>query len=73
MYLSENHYLINREQHQDRLREIEHQRLINLVGQQGSGSKLYRKACSKFGSMMVTWGSKLQSYAATTSYASVTQ
>ena len=63
----EMHYLVYKEQYKDRLRDMEHQQLLQAAGlQQGISLKLYRKAVSWLGVQMVKWGSKLQSYDATT-------
>ena len=63
MYLPETYYLVCREQHKDRLREIEHQRLLRIAKLEPSLSKkLYRKAIRWLGIQMVKWGAKLQNY-----------
>ena len=64
MLTPEMHYSVYKEQHKDRLREIEHQHLLQAAGlQQSISSKLYRRTVSWLGIQMVKWGSKLQSYA----------
>jgi len=60
MYLSENHYAINHEQHQDRLRELERRQLRQVAGWEGLNSKIYRETVSWLGIQLVSWGSKLQ-------------
>jgi len=61
MYLSEIHYLINREQHQDRLRELERYQLRRLAEGQRLSSKVYQEAVGWLGTQLVNWGTKLQS------------
>jgi hypothetical protein len=62
MYLSENHYLVNHEQHLDRLRNLEHRQLCQVAGWQGFSSKLYQETVSRLGIQLVNWGTKLQSF-----------
>jgi hypothetical protein len=63
MYLPETYYLVCREQHNDRLREIEHQRLLRMVKlETGLSKKLYREAIRWLGIQMIKWGKKLQNY-----------
>lgn len=68
MYSPETHVLIHQEQYQDRLREIERQRLVRLVAQQNSDATLARRTARWLGAQMVTWGSKLQRYAVVKPY-----
>ena len=64
MHTPEMHYLVYKEQHKDRLREIEHQRLLKIAGLQESASlKLFRQLLKWLGRQMVRWGTKLQGYA----------
>jgi hypothetical protein len=73
MLLPDSHTLVNHQQHQDRLREIEHLRLLHLIEQQSIASKVYQRIVSWLGIQLVNWGTKLQEYAVATHYASVTQ
>lgn len=66
MLSPELHYLVSQEQHKDRLRDLEHQQLLQAAGlQAGVNFKPHRQAAGWLGSQMVKWGSKLQSYGAT--------
>ena len=67
MFSPETSYLVHQEQHKDRLREIEHQQLLQAAGLQGVSLKSSRKAVSWLGTQMVKWGSKLQGYDVTPS------
>ena len=60
MYLPDSHNLVDHERYQDRLREIEHLRLLRLVERQSLGSKVYRVTVSWLGTQLVNWGTKLQ-------------
>ena len=65
MFTPEMDYMVYQEQHRDRLRKIEHQRLLQIAGQrQNNSPKLYRQSVSWLGSQLVKWGSQLQRYAA---------
>ena len=58
MHSPQVHYLIHKTQYQDRLREIEHDHLLQVAGL--SKDSNYRKAAWWLGMQMVKWGSKLQ-------------
>jgi hypothetical protein len=63
MYSLEINHLVSQEQHKDRLREIEHQQLLQAAGlEQDAGLKSHRKAASWLGSQMMKWGEKLQGF-----------
>lgn len=63
MHSLEIDYLVMQEQHKDRLRNIERERLIQAAGlQHGIDLKSYRKVTGWLGKQMVKWGSKLQEY-----------
>ena len=63
MHSLEIDYLVVQEQHKDRLRELERERLLQAAGlRQGVDLKSYRKAANWLGKQMVKWGSKLQDY-----------
>jgi hypothetical protein len=56
-------FLIHEERIKDRLREIEHQRLLRVAGLQESTTlKLYQQFLKWLGRQMVKWGTKLQNY-----------
>jgi hypothetical protein len=57
-------YLVAKQQHLDRLRNIERQRLLRAArGNQINSLKPYRQAISWLGAQMVKWGTRLQAYA----------
>jgi hypothetical protein len=60
MYLSEVHYLVNHEQHQDRLRALEGYQLRQIAGGQGFSSKVYREIVGWLGTQLISWGTRLQ-------------
>ena len=60
MYLSEVHYLVNHEQHRDRIRRFERYQLRRLVERPGLNSKVYRETVSWLGTQLVNWGTRLQ-------------
>ena len=60
MYLSEIHYLVNREKHQDRLRELERYQLRRLAEGQRLSSKVYRETVGWLGTQLINLGTKLQ-------------
>lgn len=63
MHSLEIDYLVIQQQHKDRLRNIEHEQLLQVAKlQPGINTKLYRKTTSWLGRQMVKWGSKLQEY-----------
>jgi len=61
MYSPEMFIAIHHQQYQDRLREIERQRLLKTIGGQSLSSKVYQKAVGWLGTQLVNWGTKLQS------------
>ena len=74
MFSLEVDYLVILEQHKDRLRAIEYQRLFHAAGlQQIVKVKAHQKAISWLGARMVAWGAKLQSYALSVNIAGETQ
>lgn len=63
MFSLEVNFLVQQEQHQDRLRDMERRQLLQTVARQpNAGLTLYHKAAGWLGDRLVTWGSKLQSY-----------
>ena len=61
MFSDEITYLVNKECHKDRLREIESQRLIQAAGLQQPHNKGWPgKVANWAASQLVVWGSKLQ-------------
>ncbi len=63
MYFTETHTQVIHEKYQDRLREIERQRLVRLVEGPDVKSKLYQTSVRWLGIQLVAWGTKLQQYA----------
>lgn len=65
MFSNEINILVHKEQHQDRLRRIEQQRLVRLAkGQPAGGIQAHRRAIGWAGAQMVKVGVKLQAFAA---------
>ena len=63
MHSLEIEFLVMKEQHKDRLRELERERLLQAAKlQHGVDLKSYRKAANWLGGQMVKWGSKLQEF-----------
>ena len=63
MHSLEIDYLVVQEQHKDRLRTIERERLAQATKlQHRLNLKLYRRVTNWLGKQMVKWGSKLQEY-----------
>ena len=62
MYLLETYVAVNRQQYLDRLREVERQRLLKIVGRQSLSSRVYRRIGSWLGIQLVNWGAKLQQH-----------
>jgi hypothetical protein len=63
MFSLEVNFLVQQEQHKDRLRNIERRQLLQAVDKQPNvGLTVYRKAAGWLGDRLVTWGAKLQSY-----------
>jgi hypothetical protein len=61
MFSDEIAYLVNKECHKDRLRELERQRLIQTAGLQQANNKGWPgKVANWAASQLVEWGSKLQ-------------
>ncbi|MBN1217660.1 MAG: hypothetical protein JXM69_01930 [Anaerolineae bacterium] len=60
----ETHVMVYQEQLNDRLRKIQHQRLLQAAGlYNGVSLNLYRQSISWLGTQLVKWGSALQSLA----------
>jgi len=64
MFTPQAYYSIYQEQHQDRMRELRRYQLLQAAGLQQDSLKLSRQAVGWFGTQMVNWGLKLQSYVA---------
>ncbi len=63
MFSPEINLLVQQEKCKDRLRDIEHQQLLQAAGvQRVANLQSHRKAAGWLGKQMVKWGSKLQNY-----------
>ena len=63
MLPNEVNYRVSFEQHQDRLRAMERQQLIELAGlQQPANQGIHRRVVAWVGGQMVRWGMALQNY-----------
>ena len=60
MYSPETYLIVTRQQYLDRLREVERQKLLKIVGWQSLGSRVYHRAGSWLGTQLVNLGTKLQ-------------
>ena len=61
MLSPEINHLVGQEQQKDRMREIEHHQLLQVVGPQHMASATSRrKAAGWLGTQMVKWGTRLQ-------------
>jgi hypothetical protein len=59
MFTLEMHYLLYQEQHKDRLKEIEHQQLLQAAGLQGVNPKIFQKTQGWFDRQIKQWSLKL--------------
>ena len=61
MFSTEIAYLVNKERHKDWLRELEHQRLIQIAEIQRSGNEgRLGKAANWVGTQLIAWGLTIQ-------------
>ena len=63
MLLSELDMLVRKEQHEERIRVLERERLIQFIRQQqGAKPLMHRRIIAWLGTQMVKWGGWLQRY-----------
>ena len=62
MQLPEMNHLVFIEQHKERIREIEHNQLLEAAGLKDADLTAPRKIAGWLGAQMIRWGAKLQTY-----------